>query len=583
MHRHVIRAALTAGLVVAIAAGGAAAAETHDTAGDPFHFENANVTSEDPALSNDALIAEWNGDASSSSLTFNSVDVEVFYPSNSTLIANGSSTSLASSLEISGDNFATGQQLHVIVRITTEAGGGENTRQRRFNHTYEAGATTTFENSTLVSVDAVLETTDLATPTSGEREHLTGDTVTVDSLTTTSNMNVSSQTITVDGDTTTTVSPGGSHTFDNVSVYAVTLNATGEYGLTYSESVENIYVYSEYRYRESISDWEATYDETLDYQYKSAATAATEQDYHTNISMLVTVTDGLGTHRGTLYVADTGPTSIEDGGVYSTAAFIVTEGGEQISLASEWRVESIQDERQGESGTRDAMTITGYRNRTDIDVQDQRLIALHQALDNFSPIIYDWSGTPDLSDRGLIEDFRPPRSMGEGYGSLIRGQAQYRVWQVVHELPYVGDEYTADRMNASVIEAQHVYNKNSEDFQRYLNQRLNEDRNKSTMDVVRITFVHEPDDEEARVERTVYWSAEINSVGDYVATRVVNETSRSVDQNITIGGPMAYRIDEELRQVHLEYVGPNEDLTAQYTMGKYGRYGGGVRTTITAS
>lgn len=141
----------------------------------------------------------------------------------------------------------------------------------------------------------------------------------------------------------------------------------------------------------------------------------------------------------------------------------------------------------------------------------------------------------------------------------------------------------ADRSPSQcAADIQSEINQNNGTYETYINDRVNAS---TDQDVVAIHCSRGSDEifNDSMVTKTVYLTADVNTSGDsytYENMSVVDDTSRTVDEDITLTGTAATDGPDDLAKTRKEYLAENETPPRSYRARMAGKYDGDVTGTF---
>jgi hypothetical protein len=116
-----------------------------------------------------------------------------------------------------------------------------------------------------------------------------------------------------------------------------------------------------------------------------------------------------------------------------------------------------------------------------------------------------------------------------------------------------------------------TFNANNQTITKYTNERINAS---TSLDVLAVTF-----SDKSGHESTVFLVANA-STNQYQNVRVVNDTTRTVDENLTADWYLSRNAASELDAFVTDYADPGEDLSNSYKVSMVAQYGGSVSGSI---
>jgi hypothetical protein len=132
----------------------------------------------------------------------------------------------------------------------------------------------------------------------------------------------------------------------------------------------------------------------------------------------------------------------------------------------------------------------------------------------------------------------------------------------------VGDEGNASK---HAQDFQDEFNQNNDTIQAYSNKRINAS---TSLDVLELTFT-----DEAGNQATVYLAATVSNES-YQNMRVVDNTSRTVDESITADWYLSRNAASELEAFVADFAEPDRDLTQTYKAKMIAKYASDVNGTL---
>lgn len=121
-------------------------------------------------------------------------------------------------------------------------------------------------------------------------------------------------------------------------------------------------------------------------------------------------------------------------------------------------------------------------------------------------------------------------------------------------------------------DVQSYFNQHNQSFIDYAN---NRSAGGTSYDVWKLTFKQDGESE------TVYLVADYNtSSNEYTSAEIVNSTSRSVDETVTLDGYAAANAQEELEHFHQEFVTTDTAVTKDYESHLASKYAGHVESSL---